>query len=336
MGEKTGIAWCDSSWSPWIGCTKVSPGCDGCYAEALDNRHQYGGAKHWGPGVPRYKTKQWGAPLAWNRQAEKSGKRWTVFPSLCDPFDNEVPEAWRAEFFRLIQSTPHLTWLLLTKRIGNAAAMLSDAFLDGCPDNVWIGASVVDQTEADRDIPKLLRVPCEVHFVSYEPALGPVNFMPWLAPEVGSVRWLPGKGPTPAGIREVYTVARAAMKQWEPSAAFIDWLIVGGESTQGGHKARPFRAEWARSAIKQCQATAVPVLMKQFGSFVLDRNDAGFDGCEPDSWPLRPDGCDPELEHDIHGPEQHQGADCRIRLMDRAGADPAEWPETLRIQEFPL
>jgi len=76
--------------------------------------------------------------------------------------------------------------------------------------------------------------------------------------------------------------------------------------------------------------------VKQMGSYVVDRNDAGFDGCDTGSWPLRPDGCDPLLDHEIHGViENYQGADCRIRLVDRAGADPAEWPQDLRVQEWP-
>ena len=126
MAEYTNISWCTSSWSPWIGCTEVSDGCTNCYARALDNRHRYGGAKHWGPGVPRYRTKSWHQPIVWNKKAAASGERWTVFPSLCDPFDNEVPMIWRDELFALIALTPHLTWLLLTKRVGNARSYITD------------------------------------------------------------------------------------------------------------------------------------------------------------------------------------------------------------------
>jgi hypothetical protein len=115
----------------------------------------------------------------------------------------------------------------------------------------------------------------------------------------------------------------------------LDWIIVGGESTQAA-KARDFRVEWAMRTISMCRTAGVPVFVKQMGARVLDRNDAGFDGCDARSWPLRADGCDPDVDHEPHDyVENYQGADCRIRLVDRAGADPAEWPEVLRVREFP-
>ena len=181
MGAKTGIAWCDSTFNAWVGCTKVSPGCDHCYAEALDARHRWGGAVHWGAGVPRYRTSasNWAKPLAWNRKAAASGKRWLVFTnSLADVFDNEVPGEWRADLFALIRQTQNLTWLLLTKRIGIAWKYLPGVVLP----NIWLGASVVNQEEADRDIPKLLATPAAKRFVSYEPSLEAVDFRPWLRP----------------------------------------------------------------------------------------------------------------------------------------------------------
>src|SRR6185295_6532613 len=170
------------TWSPWIGCTEVSTeasgggGCDHCYARELDARYQYGGAKHWGAGVPRHRTSEsyWRKPLAWNREAGETGKTRRVFPSLCDPFDDEVSDAWRADFFELIEETLGLTWLLLTKRPGNAVKMLPRPWMQAPMHNVWIGATIVNQKEADRDIPKLLVVPAVKRFISYEPALGPV------------------------------------------------------------------------------------------------------------------------------------------------------------------
>src|SRR5688572_4428248 len=104
MAEVTGIAWTDSTFNPWIGCTKVGPGCDHCYAEALDKRHRWGGATHWGAGVERMRTSpsNWAKPRAWNRKAVASGKPWRVFcASLADVFDNEVPHDWRADLFEL-------------------------------------------------------------------------------------------------------------------------------------------------------------------------------------------------------------------------------------------
>ena len=96
--------------------------------------------------------------------------------SLADAFDNHVPLAWRDDLWALIRSTPHLDWILLTKRIGNVAKMLPDDWGDGYP-NVWLLITVVNQEEADRDVPKLLNTPAVVRGVSIEPMLGPVNLI---------------------------------------------------------------------------------------------------------------------------------------------------------------
>ena len=318
MAETTKISWCRSTHNPWIGCTKVSPGCDHCYAEVSRPSQTF--KIKWGHGQPRHRISATSVKnvLTWNRKAahERETGRvmlpdtwkgapgfWPVFPSLCDPFDNEVPDAWRNDFFSLIAETPNLTWLLLTKRIGNAEAMLPKGWPRG---KVWIGASVVDQNEADRDLPKLLALEgFGKRFVSYEPALGPVDFSDYFE-----------QFPDHNGVRIVQRHNG------------IDWLIIGGESNQGGHKARPFQVKWARSTVSQCRAAAVPVFVKQLGANIIIRNDEEFD-----DWPTVDLGA---IEHNVHGyQENHQGADCRIFLESRAGSDPAEWPEDLRIQQHP-
>ena len=330
MAEQTGIAWARSTLNWWIGCTKVSPGCDNCYAADQDARKRWDGGKtHWGAGVPRYLTSESNRnqPLRWERLAAEERRagvvtpkstwkgqpgHWPVFcSSLADVFDNEVPQAWRDQIWPLIGKTPNLTWLFVTKRISNVARMVPPRWTEfGFPENVRLLITVVNQEEVYRDVPKLLALPCK-NGVSYEPALDAVNWKPWLQ----------SCGP---GI--VSTDPHGRDKG-------LEWIIVGGES---GPKARPFSVDWARATVRQCRAAGVPVFVKQMGSFVIDRNDAGFDGCEPESWPLRPDGCDPELDFHPFGHEDHaQGAPCRIKLMDRAGANPAEWPEDIRIQEFP-
>jgi protein gp37 len=303
MGAKTGIAWTRSSFNPWIGCTKVSPGCNHCYAEV--SRPVQAMGIQWGTGQPRRRTTStWGDPPKWDRIAameRETGKvvaqdvdRWTkpgfypVFPSLCDPFDNEVPEAWREDFWKLIEHTPHLTWLLLTKRIGNAEKMLRGWSWP----NVWLGASIVTQEEADRDIPKLLAVPAAKRFVSYEPALGPVDFEPFIS------------------MDQKHVIARRrAGGSYQPSR--IDQIIVGGESNQGAHKARPFNIEWARSTVNQCKAAGVSVFVKQLGSAPY--------------YVRLPNGYEAQ-DQVFHEP---------FPIKDRAGADPAEWPSHLRVQEFP-
>jgi protein gp37 len=231
MSEHTAIEWTDATWSPWEGCTKVSPGCDHCYAEGM-NRWLRNGA-NWGPGAPRreYSEAHWRKPPAWNAKAQREGRRIKVFPSVCDPFDNEVPDAWRHRFFRLILDTPHLTWLLLTKRIGNVAKALEADQWEHLG-NVWLGATVIDQAEADRDIPKLLAAPARVRFLSIEPMLGPIDLVPYIHCDVGNA---------------------------------IDWIIAGGES--GAH-ARPAHPNWFRSLRDQCAAGGVPFHFKQWGEWL--------------------------------------------------------------------
>ncbi|CAJ7189942.1 Bacteriophage protein gp37 [Burkholderia pseudomallei] len=186
MSKNSKIEWCDHTWSPWEGCQKVGPGCDHCYAEARNIRFGGGKTINWGPGAPRRRTASasWKLPLRWDRKARELGTRLRIFPSLCDPFDNAVDPAWRRDFFELIADTPNLDWLLLTKRIANAGDMIVDALLQqpgltAAPKwpwpNVWLGATIVNQAEADRDIPKLLATPARVRFLSMEPLLGPVD-----------------------------------------------------------------------------------------------------------------------------------------------------------------
>lgn len=266
MSANSKIEWTDHTWSPWEGCTKVSPGCDHCYAEHMNGWLRKGA--NWGPGSPRreYGPEHWRKPLQWNDRAAKAGRRERVFPSVCDPFDNEVDPAWRARFFDLIYATPDLTWLLLTKRIGNVPSMLVGPGMPGrLPSNAWLGATVVSQAEADRDIPKLLATPARVRFLSMEPLLGPVDL----------TRVVLHSGPidiaadAPAcwhGIKHVNFVTDS-LKPGKKSGSRIDWVIVGGESGPG---ARPMHQNWARSLRDQCHAAGVPFFFKQWGYAIAD------------------------------------------------------------------
>lgn len=244
MSDQTKIEWADSTFNPWEGCQKVGPGCDHCYAEARNARFSGGTAINWGPGAPRRRTSvsNWNKPLAWNKAHaeffEKHGRRQRVFcASLSDVFDNAVDPQWREDLFALINATPNLDWLLLTKRIGNVPAMAS--IIPGwLPDNVWLGISVVNQTEADRDIPKLLEVPARVRFLSMEPLLGPVD----IQSAINHMPWRIGGGD-----------------------AELHWVIVGGES---GPHARAMHPHWVRDLRDQCQAADVPFLFKQWGEWV--------------------------------------------------------------------
>lgn len=246
MAENSSIEWCHHTQNFWIGCAKVSPGCDHCYAEVSTPARAM--KVIWGANADRHMTGEsnWSNPLRWNRNHDKfyaeHGTRQRVFcQSLSDVFDNHlgVVEA-RARMWKVIKATPNLDWLLLTKRIGNAKNMLPADWGDGYP-NVWLGASIVNQEEADRDIPKLLEVPAKVRFLSMEPLLGPVR-LDWSGHRVSS------PGSHIAGV--------------------IDWVIVGGES---GHQARPMSIQWARALRDQCAGAGVPFLFKQWGEWAPAR-----------------------------------------------------------------
>ncbi|WP_186107657.1 phage Gp37/Gp68 family protein [Burkholderia gladioli] len=264
MSENSKIEWTDATFNPWEGCQKVGPGCDHCYAEARNARFGGGTAVNWGPGAPRRRTSaaNWREPVRWNARHEEffaaHGRRQRVFcASLADVFDNAAPAAWRRDLAALIEATPALDWLLLTKRIGNAAAMLVDMFPGGTPDHVWLGATVVNQTEADRDVPKLLATPARVRFLSIEPMLGPVDLGRAWHGEAAVGGRCPGRY-LPA-LREVL----------RPS---ISWVIAGGESGPG---ARPEHPDWPRALRDQCAKAGVPFLFKQHGEWAPGSGDFG-------------------------------------------------------------
>ena len=255
MAESTKIEWCDSTFNPFIGCTPVSPGCDNCYAARSTPARTLGVA--WGPGEPRRRTSDanWKLPERWQRQAAEfraqHGRRRRVFcASLADVFDNEVPDQWRVDLFKLIAATPDLDWLLVTKRIGNVARMLGDWQTVPLLPNVWLGITVVNQAEADRDVPKLLRVPAAVRFLSVEPMLGPVDLTN-----------IPVGGGH--GHHEFDPIITGnVLRRADRGAPHVHWVICGGES---GPKARPMHPDWAHSLRDQCATAGVPFFMKQMG-----------------------------------------------------------------------
>ena len=250
MAENTKIEWADHTFNPWTGCTKVGPGCDNCYAEGWAKRS---GIVQWGPGAERRRTSEsnWRQPIKWNAEAERLGVRYRVFcASLADVFDNEVPDEWRSDLFHLIQATPNLNWLLVTKRIGNAGRMLAE----GIPPNVWLGITVVNQAEADRDIPKLLQVPAAVRFLSMEPLLGAVDLTDICCNRGES---------TEDHFSALFDPDDDVNEDGTPFR-YVDWVIVGGES---GSKARPMRPQWARDIRDQCKVAGVPFLFKQWGEW---------------------------------------------------------------------
>jgi len=260
MGRNTKIEWCDHTFNPWIGCSKVSAGCANCYAETQD-KFRHWTPDGWGAGKQRKRTKpeNWREPVRWNDlpmaldETKPDHRRSRVFcGSLCDWLDDEVPVEWLADLLALISDTPNLDWLMLSKRPelwikrvesvydgwikGASHSSLVGNWLNGKPpDNVWIGTTVENQEMADKRIPELLRIPAGVRFLSCEPLLGNVDL----------------------GLKNINP--NNAQPWFKP---LIHWCIVGGES---GPRARPMHPDWARSLRDQCAAAGVSFFFKQWG-----------------------------------------------------------------------
>ena len=161
MGENSKIEWTNSTFNPWWGCVKITEGCTNCYANAFDKRV---GGSHWGANAERrfFSDAHWAKPLAWNRKAEKAGERHRVFcASMADVFeDRRDLDAPRARLWELIRATPHLDWLLLTKRPENLDQLVPGDWITtnrpGPPPNIWLGVTTENQHRADERIPTLL------------------------------------------------------------------------------------------------------------------------------------------------------------------------------------
>lgn len=218
--ENSKIEWTDHSWNPWRGCLKVSPGCKACYM--YRDQERYGRDPRV---VVKASTPTFFAPLKWKEPAKVFTCSWS------DWFIDQADE-WRDAAWDIVRSTPHLTYQILTKRPENIADRLPHDWGDGWP-NVWLGVSVERQDYVWR-IYRLAEIPAIVRFVSYEPALGPVDFSEFMDYD--------GKG-------------------------WIDWLISGGESghATGRYKARPHDLNWFRQARDDCQKWGVPYFHKQHG-----------------------------------------------------------------------
>lgn len=315
----TTIEWTDTVWNPVVGCSRVSAGCQNCYAERVAHRGMqdaHKGLTVLGPKGPRWTGEvrtlpaRLGEPLRWRKP------RRVFVNSMSDLFHEAVPFEFIAAVFGVMAACPQHTFQVLTKRPERARAFfewdhtliqmagLADELItksvgmsgqmarrlyghfdndSGETDvpwplpNVWLGVSVEDQATADERIPLLLECPAAVRWVSYEPALGPVDFE-GLTLDDGS------------GLSSFRTV---------PEDDGIDWIVVGGESGPG---ARPFDLAWARSTIAQCRDAGVACFVKQLGS-------------APD-----------------FGIVIREGGRA---LRDRKGGDMSEWPDDVRVREWP-
>ena len=330
MGAETKIEWCDYTFNPWRGCTKVDASCKHCYAETMSKRNpKVLGV--WGDSGTRVIASEsmWRQPVIWNHKAgciaAATGVniRPRVFcASMADVFEDRADLVEpRKRLFDLIDATPNLYWLLLTKRPKNVKRMLvfdwwlrnpgksleriiDENLVEPRP-NVWLGTSVSDQESADKRIPELLQVPAAVRFLSVEPLLGPVDLTHVPLPDgdrLGTGLFAHGDG------------------------CGIDWVIVGGES---GGNARPCNVAWIRSIVAQCAAARFPCFVKQLGArpvgWCATQGDSDADGHETDH-------CDAYEGSEISQP--CPAGHCAMRV-DRKGGDSAEWPDDLRVRQFP-
>jgi protein gp37 len=261
MAENTKIEWATHTFNPFIGCTKVSAGCDYCYAESMMD-HRYHRVQ-WGPHGERVRTsaEYWKQPLRWAKKARDAQEAFEERPigglhgerperprifcaSLADVFDNQVPPEWRADLFRLIAATPELDWLLLTKRPENIEKMFVSAIkeigLSRNPPNinpsdmqmpwpnVWLGFTAEDQENYERRWRIMREIPAAVRFCSYEPAIGPLRIF-----------GAGGETGYPSGL---------------------GWLICGGESGKGY---RWMEQEWEENVRRDCARAGIPYFFKQ-------------------------------------------------------------------------
>lgn len=303
---KTSIQWATRTWNPVRGCSRVSRGCERCYAERMSARE-----------LPGLNSPTTGEPFA----IMKNGRpHWTGHVELVEHM-LDLPTKWRKPQVIFVNSmsdlfheklpfedidrvrwsmcqAPHHSYIVLTKRASrmrqyfeqllDATSSSGVLFSSVVPTHLTLGVSAENKPTADERIPDLLATPAVRRIVSYEPALEWVDF--------GRAYDRRGRG--------------------------LDQIIMGGES---GPNARPFDVAWARKTRDQCKRAGVPFFLKQIGSNVIDRNDVGFEGDTPRSWPM-------DTRHEEIG-NGYQGEYVRIRLKDRKGGEMAEWPEDLRVRE---
>ncbi len=234
MSANTKIEWARDTFNIVHGCAKISEGCKFCYAADHDARHLYTKVDHWGAHSPRMKlsASYWLEPYAWNKLAEKEGRKHTVFcSSMADVFEDhpDLPSE-REKLWPMIEQTPNLFWLLLTKRPENVMKMVPDRWQRKFPDNIWMMATAENQARFEERFPVLKEIPASILGLSCEPLLSPINF-----------------GNAFAGIAPTRL-----------------WIIGGGES--GSKLVRPTKYEWFTGLRDQCQERGIAFFFKQWGN----------------------------------------------------------------------
>jgi len=282
MAERTEIQWTDATVNFWWGCTKVSPGCEHCYAEAHDKRFH---GNHWGKGIERKKIKgakalihklhhdhvSWSSDYHLGLLPDQCGPRRRVFvQSMADLFDPEVPIEWFTEAWILISHFDKLDYQIVTKRIGAVEARLNASKQDGrwWPRHVGLMITVTNQAEADRDIPTLLRLKAKLGIpwvgVSIEPMLGPIDLT--------HIKLKESDAPERGKPDVTFNSLRGWYGTISADRVGIDWVICGGES---GTQARTLHPDWVRALRDQCAAASVPFFFKQWGDWLPTSHDDG-------------------------------------------------------------
>ena len=314
MPHKTKIQWCSHSSNPlraehngkrgWS-CEKISSGCAACYSEAMNKRLGTGLAfvARDNAAVTNYlDEKELAHMLKFRPKPPYSSGRERPSVFVCDMtdiFGEWVPDESLDRMFTTFALRTDVDWLVLTKRAKRMWKYLS---VRNAPlPNVWLGVSVENQRWADERVPVLLDTPAAIRWVSYEPALGPVDFCKLSVPQgdpIDSTYWV-ANWDALTGFR--------GHKAGGSTGAKLDWIVVGGESDQPGQKARTCSVDWIRATVEQCGDVGTACFVKQLGSNVT-------------SWPRCPVDCECGL---------HYG------FKDRKAGDPSEWPAAIRVREFP-
>ncbi|MFN7132217.1 MAG: DUF5131 family protein [Myxococcales bacterium] len=309
MGETTKIEWTDHTFNPWWGCMRVSPGCERCYAEAFAKRT---GHNVWGPTEGRrlFGEQHWREPLKWARAAANAGERRRVFcASMADVFEDRPElEPERQKLWSLIRATA----------TGCARALVSEGCRQDAPEGLdrgacaecggaWAGLDWLLLTKRPANI--LRMAPADVLRLVWvgttvEDQRAANERIPQLVQVPAAVRFLsvePMLGPVELGL--LGTLPKDLGLGYTATHQRLDWVICGGESGPG---ARTFDLAWARSLRDQCRGAGVPFFLKQLGAQAINGS----------------------LDARIY-------TDRRLRLGDRKGGEPNEWPEDLRVREWP-
>jgi protein gp37 len=240
--ENSKIEWTDHTFNPWWGCVNVSPACDHCYAERFANRKTRTSDPLWGKDSLRLVSSDdyWQGPVKWNRRAERLGTRYRVFcGSMCDVMERRPDlNAPRQRLFRLVEETPNLDWLLLTKRPQGYSKLLPKTWLATPRRNVWL-MTTVENSEYLWRIDALLHVPAVVHGLSMEPLLGPITLpKPFL--KLGNRGWVIAGGESGPG-------ARPTSIEWLRNSGMRACPLASRSTSSNGAKTGPILSESGRS-----------------------------------------------------------------------------------------